>query len=79
RVRGTTNYKIVALVISSFIFAAIHLDIIGLPTRFVLGVFLGFLAQQRNYNIIGPSIAHGINNGIVVFLISLPNLLPGLF
>ena len=74
RGRGTSNYKIVALLISSFIFAAIHLDLIGLPTRFVLGILLGFLAQQRNYNLLGPSVAHGVNNAVVVFLSSLPFL-----
>ena len=74
RGRGASNYKIVALLISSFIFAAIHLDIIGLPTRFVLGILLGFLAQQRNYNLLGPSVAHGINNAVVVFLTSIPFL-----
>lgn len=74
RGRGTSNYKVTALLISSFIFGAIHLDLIGLPTRFVLGVFLGLLAQQRNYNLLGPSVAHGINNAVVVFLSSLPYL-----
>lgn len=74
RTRGTSNYKVIALVISSFIFGAIHLDIVGLPTRFVLGVFLGFLAQQRNYNLLGPSVAHGVNNAVVVFLSSIPFL-----
>ena len=71
---GTANYKIIALLVSSFIFGIIHLDIIGLPTRFVLGVFLGFLAQQRNYNLLGPTIAHGMNNAIVVLLSSVPFL-----
>lgn len=74
RTRGTSNYKIIALIISSFIFGAIHLDIVGLPTRFVLGVFLGFLAQQRNYNLLGPSVAHGVNNAVGVFLSSVPFL-----
>jgi membrane protease YdiL (CAAX protease family) len=74
RGQGTGNYKVVALLISSFIFAAIHLDLIGLPTRFVLGMFLGFLAQQRKYNILGPSVAHGMNNAVVVLLSSLPYL-----
>lgn len=74
RGRGTSNHQLVALFISSFIFAAIHLDLIGLPTRFVLGVFLGFLAQQRNYNLLGPSVAHGMNNAVVVLLSSLPFL-----
>ncbi len=74
RGRGTSNYKILALLVSSFIFAAIHMDLIGLPTRFVLGIFLGFLAQQRKYNIIGPTVAHGMNNAVVVLLSSLPFL-----
>ena len=74
RTRGTSNHRVVALLISSFVFAAIHLDIIGLPTRFVLGIFLGFLAQQRNYNLLGPSVAHGVNNAVVVFLSSIPFL-----
>ncbi len=74
RGRGTANYSIMALLISSFIFGAIHLDLVGLPTRFVLGVFLGLLAQKRNYNLLGPSVAHGINNAVVVFLSSMPYL-----
>jgi membrane protease YdiL (CAAX protease family) len=71
RGRGTANYKLIALLISSFIFAAIHFDIFGLPVRFVIGMFLGDLAQRRNYNILGPSIAHGMNNAVVVILASL--------
>ena len=74
RGRRTANYKWVAIGVSSLIFAAVHLDIIGLPTRFLLGMFLGFLAQRRKYNLIGPSVAHGINNAVVVFLSSLPYL-----
>lgn len=68
RQRGTENYKMTALVLTSIIFAAIHLDLIGLGTRFVLGLFLGYLAQKRNYSIIGPAIAHGVNNSAVVIL-----------
>jgi len=68
REKGSQNYKTLALVITSFIFAAIHLDLIGLGTRFVLGLFLGYLAQKRNYSIIGPTVAHGINNSAVVIL-----------
>ena len=74
RGRGTINYRWIALGASSLIFAAVHLDLIGLPTRFILGMLLGFLAQRRNYNLIGPSMAHGINNAAVVFLSSLPYL-----
>ncbi|MHA2081292.1 MAG: CPBP family intramembrane glutamic endopeptidase, partial [Candidatus Thorarchaeota archaeon] len=71
RGRETANYKLVALIISSFIFAIIHLDPFGVPVRFVLGMFLGDLAQRRNYNILGPSVAHGMNNAVVVLLVSL--------
>ena len=70
--RGSKHYKMIALVLTSFIFGVIHLDIVGLATRFVLGLFLGYLAQRSNYSIIGPSIAHGINNSIVILLVLLP-------
>lgn len=60
--------ELYALVITSFIFAAIHLDVIGIPTRFALGLFLGHLAQRRNYSIAGPTVAHGLNNAVVVLL-----------
>lgn len=68
RQRGSENYKLTALIITSAIFALIHLDLIGLGTRFILGLFLGYLAQKRNYAIIGPAIAHGVNNSAVVIL-----------
>lgn len=62
------SYKFVALIITSILFAALHLDLIGLPTRFVLGLFLGYLCQKRKYSILGPSVAHGFNNSAVVVL-----------
>lgn len=65
------NYRFWALVITSFIFAAVHLDLIGLPVRFMLGVFLGYLAQKRKYSILGPTVAHGFNNAAVVILASM--------
>ncbi len=68
RGKGSQNYKLRALVITSLIFSAIHLDIIGFGIRFVLGLFLGYLAQKRNYSIIGPTVAHGINNSAVAIL-----------
>jgi membrane protease YdiL (CAAX protease family) len=61
-----TRPGLYALLITSFVFAIMHLDIIGLPTRFVLGLFLGGLAQRRNYSIVGPTMAHGFNNAAVV-------------
>ncbi|MHA1950779.1 MAG: CPBP family intramembrane glutamic endopeptidase [Candidatus Thorarchaeota archaeon] len=69
--QGNANFKMMSLVITSFIFAVIHFDLIGLPARFILGMFLGDLAQRRNYNIVGPSVAHGFNNAVVVVLASL--------
>jgi membrane protease YdiL (CAAX protease family) len=68
RTKQSKNFRFIALVITSFIFAVIHLDIIGLPTRFVLGMFLGYLAQKRNYSLLGPTIAHGFNNSLVIIL-----------
>jgi membrane protease YdiL (CAAX protease family) len=65
------NYRFWALVITSFIFAAIHLDILGLPVRVMRGVFLGHLAQKRKYSILGPTVAHGFNNAAVVILASM--------
>lgn len=68
RGKGSKNYKLIALILTSLIFSIVHLDIIGLATRFVLGLFLGYLAQRMNYSIIGPTIAHGINNSVVIYL-----------
>jgi membrane protease YdiL (CAAX protease family) len=65
------NPGLFALIITSFIFAAIHLDLWGLPTRFVLGLILGYLAQKRKYSIMAPTIAHGFNNSAVVVLVFL--------
>jgi len=65
------NYRFWALVITSFIFATVHLDLIGLPVRFMLGVFLGYLAQKRKYSILGPTVAHGFNNAAVIVLTSM--------
>ena len=64
----TVSYRGLALIITSVIFSAMHLDIIGLPTRFALGMFLGYLAQKRKYSILGPTVAHGFNNAAVVIL-----------
>lgn len=68
RTKGSKNYKMIALVITSFIFSAIHLEVFGLATRFVLGLFLGYLAQRRGYSILGPTVAHGFNNSAIVIL-----------
>ncbi|MFO7836780.1 MAG: type II CAAX endopeptidase family protein [Candidatus Thorarchaeota archaeon] len=62
------HYKLISLMLTSFIFAAIHLELYGMPARFVLGIFLGWLAQKRDYSIVGPTVAHGVNNSVVVIL-----------
>lgn len=69
--RKGKNAGIKAIIITSFIFAAIHLDVVGFATRFMLGVFLGFLAQRTKYSMIGPTIAHGLNNAVVVIMASM--------
>ena len=61
-----THYRELALVITSLVFAAVHMDLVGLPARFVLGLLLGYLAQRQDYSIAGASVAHGLNNAIVV-------------
>lgn len=63
-----TRSGLYALIITSFVFAIMHLSVIGIPTRFVLGLFLGGLAQRTNYSIVGPAMAHGLNNTAVVIL-----------
>lgn len=68
RTKQSKNFRLIALVITSLVFAVVHLDLIGLPTRFVLGLFLGYLAQRRNYSILGPTVAHGFNNSMVIIL-----------
>lgn len=64
----TKQHSLSALVITSIIFSALHFDAFGFAARFVLGLFLGYLAQVRNYSIVGPSVAHGFNNSVVVIL-----------
>ncbi|MEM4734653.1 MAG: CPBP family intramembrane glutamic endopeptidase [Candidatus Thorarchaeota archaeon] len=66
--RRTASNRSWALVISSFIFAAVHGDILGIPSRFVLGLFLGLLAQKTRYSLVAPTVAHGLNNSVVVLL-----------
>ncbi len=60
-----------SLLATSFIFAVVHLDLLGIPTRFVLGLFLGYIAQKRHYGIIAPTVAHGFNNAMAVVFVFL--------
>lgn len=61
----------IAIGITSLAFAAVHLDLAGLPTLFVLSLFLGYLAEKRRYSVLAPAVAHGFNNAMVVVLATL--------
>lgn len=63
--------RAIAIALTSLIFAAVHLDLLGLPSLFALSLFLGYLADKRRYSILGPAVAHGFNNAMVVVLASL--------
>jgi membrane protease YdiL (CAAX protease family) len=65
------RYKTISIVLTSVIFAAAHLDPSGLPSLFTLSLFLGYLAQKRRYSVLGPAVAHGFNNAMVVVLTAL--------
>ncbi|TFG14503.1 CPBP family intramembrane metalloprotease [Candidatus Thorarchaeota archaeon] len=67
----TNHYRLASLVVTSLIFSFAHLEFVGFAARFVLGLFLGYLCQRRNYSILGPTVAHGFNNAAVVVLASL--------
>lgn len=61
--------KWTAIIISAFIFAALHFDLIGLFPRFILGIGLGYL--YVNNDSIFPSIGlHGLNNFLAVLFVS---------
>lgn len=60
--------QLYALIVTSIVFALMHLEPLGFPTRLVIGLFLGGLAQKRNYSIMGPTVAHGLNNAALVIL-----------
>ena len=57
-----------AVLISAFIFSAIHLQVYGLVPRFLLGALFGYLYSWTN-NLIFPIIAHFFNNGLALFLL----------
>ena len=57
----------VAILITSFIFSAIHMQFFGFLPRFFLGVILGYLFYYSG-NLWMPIIAHFINNALAVFL-----------
>ncbi len=62
----------IAIILSSFLFSAMHLQFFGFIPRFVLGMLLGYLFYfSRNLWI--PIIAHFFNNGFAVIIYYLNN------
>jgi membrane protease YdiL (CAAX protease family) len=67
---GSIQQKWIAVLISSLLFGAIHLDLRGLLPRALLGAVFGYLYIKSDYNIVVPSIAHGLNDFISIVLIN---------
>jgi membrane protease YdiL (CAAX protease family) len=60
-----------AILITGFLFGAIHLDIRGLLPRMLLGVVYGYAYVRSDHNITVPSIAHTVNDLIAIVLLPL--------
>ncbi|OJW68905.1 MAG: hypothetical protein BGO68_03930 [Candidatus Amoebophilus sp. 36-38] len=60
----------VAILLSSFIFSAIHLQLYGFLPRFLLGVLFGYLYWWTQ-NLIFPIVAHFLNNTISLIIVFL--------
>ncbi len=77
--RGVTQKKLknilrnphIAILITSFIFSAIHMQFFGFLPRFFLGVVLGYLFYYSG-NLWMPIIAHFTNNALAILLMYLP-------
>lgn len=54
-----------ALVLSSLLFAAVHLNPAQMPGAFLLGLFLGWL-YQRTHSLVLPVLCHILNNTVSV-------------
>ena len=61
----------IAILITSFIFSAIHMQFFGFLPRFFLGMILGYLFYYSG-NLWMSVIAHFINNALAVLLMYLP-------
>jgi membrane protease YdiL (CAAX protease family) len=61
----------IAILITSFIFSAIHMQFFGFLPRFFLGIILGYLFYYSG-SLWMPIIAHFINNALAVLLMYLP-------
>ena len=61
----------IAILITSFIFSAIHMQFFGFLPRFFLGIILGYLFYYSG-SLWMPIIAHCINNALAILLMYLP-------
>ena len=66
-IQQATKNKHWAVLITGFIFSAIHMQFFGFLPRFMLGIFLGYLLVWTG-SIWAPILAHFINNGSAVLL-----------
>lgn len=57
----------IGIIISAFIFSAIHFSLFGFVPRFILGIFLGYLAWRFS-SLIPGIFAHFLNNAFAVCL-----------
>ena len=60
-----TNRKHISVIITAFLFSAIHMQFFGFVPRFLLGMLLGFLFEWSG-SLWWPVIAHFANNGSAV-------------
>jgi membrane protease YdiL (CAAX protease family) len=59
---------VVAIIITSLLFAAMHVSPLNLPGLFMIGATLGWLAYRTN-DIRVSMLAHALNNGLIVLSI----------
>jgi len=71
KLKNILNNPHIAILITSFVFSAIHMQFFGFLPRFFLGMILGYLFYYSG-NLWMPIIAHFINNALAVLLMYLP-------
>ena len=64
----TMKNKHVAILLTAFIFSAIHIQFSGLLPRFILGAILGYLFYYSK-SLWSSIVAHALNNALVVCLV----------
>lgn len=64
--KGSVN-KYLILLITSFLFAAMHLDLYRFPALFAGGLIYGFL-RMKSDSVFSPTVAHVTNNTIIVIM-----------